>query len=118
MTKIKQTPEEKKLRAKELRLYKTYGITLKEFDDLLISQGMACAVCKKIQPRMCVDHIHIKGFKAMSLEEKKKYVRGIACFMCNTGFKSFEKTVDGVRNRQALNGTFEYFKKYKLKGEI
>ena len=109
---------DKKLIEKDKRLYKTYGITLLEWEALLESQNGCCAVCKKVHPRMCVDHIHIKGFKAMLPEEKKKYIRGIACFMCNTGFKSFEKTIDGTRNRQQLEGTYEYFKKFKLKGEL
>lgn len=54
----------------------------------------------------------------MPPEEKVKYVRGILCFVCNTGLKGFEKTKDGARNRSQLNGTVEYFQKYKLKGEI
>lgn len=99
-------------------LYKTYGITLAEFNAKLKQQGGGCEVCGMTDCRLCLDHIHVKGFKKMPPAEKKKYVRGIACFMCNTGFKSFEKTVDGARNRRSLEGTYKYFQKYKLKGEI
>lgn len=107
-----------KEKAKWNRLYKTYGITLIEWTEIFLNQGKVCACCKKLHPRMCVDHIHVKGYKKMPPEEKKKYVRGICCFMCNTGFKSFEKTLDGKRNRQQLEGTYEYFKQFKLKGEL
>lgn len=111
---------EKKDQAKSKRLWDTYGITIKEWDLLLKQQNGVCAVCKALPGKgiLCVDHIHVKGFKAMPPIEKVKYVRGLVCFMCNTGFKSFEKTVSGTRNRQALHGTFEYFQKYRLKGEL
>ena len=106
-----------KERAKHHRLLRTYGITLLEFNQTLKEQGGVCAICKKAHPRMCLDHIHVKGFKTMKSEDKKKYVRGILCFLCNTGLKGFEKTVDGKRNRQQLNGTYAYFMDYALKGE-
>jgi len=106
-----------KERAKHQRLYKTYGITLLEWQEMFRKQYYKCRICLTEHPRMCVDHIHIKGFKKMLPEEKKKYVRGILCFMCNTGIKGFEKTVDGSRNRQQLEGTYQYFKEFRLKGE-
>lgn len=110
--------QEQKLKAKDKRLYATYGITLKEWEEMFKKQGECCAVCKGRYPRMCVDHLHQKGFKRMSPEEKRKYIRGICCFLCNTGFKGFEKLVDGKMNRARLEGTYLYFKKYPLKGEI
>lgn len=111
--------EQKKLKAKASRLYTTYGITLDDWSRLLQEQNGVCAVCKTLPGKgiLCVDHIHVKGFKFMITEEKKKHVRGLVCFMCNTGFKAFEKTVNGKRNRQTLEGTYKYFQKYSLKGE-
>ncbi len=101
-------------------LLSKYGITVEEYNKILKSQNGVCAVCKGLpgKGRLCVDHLHILGFKKMKPEEKKKYVRGLVCFMCNTSFKSFEKTKDPIRNRQMLNGTLEYFSKYPLKGEL
>jgi hypothetical protein len=107
-----------KEKQKDQRLRKTYGITLDEFNQKLAEQGNGCAVCGRKDGRLCQDHIHVKGFKQMKPEEKRKYLRGIACFMCNTGFKGFEKTIDGNRNRLSLEGTYKYFQTYKLKGEI
>ncbi len=104
---------------KNKRLYKTYGITLEEWEKLLKEQNGVCAVCKDLPGKgiLCVDHVHIKGFKKMEPEDKKKYVRGLCCFLCNTGFKGFEKTSDGRKNRQRLEGTYKYFTKFRLKGE-
>lgn len=120
MKKIKMSKEDKKLKEKAKRLYKTYGITLEEYDELLRQQNNVCAVCldRPGSGRLCVDHLHQKGFRTMPPEEKKKYVRGLCCFLCNVSFKGFEKTKDGSKNRQRLEGTYKYFKKYSLKGEI
>lgn len=112
--------EQQKQKQKDQRLYKTYGITLLEFNLRLDAQNGVCACCGTLPGtgRLCVDHLHQKGFKSMSPENKRKYVRGIVCFMCNTGFKAFEKTIDGPRNRRSLEGTYKYFKLYPLKGEV
>lgn len=111
------TPKEKE---KHNRLYKTYGITLQEWEQMMESQGRVCWICKKTPGtgRLCVDHVHILGFKKMKPEEKKRFVRGILCFMCNVSLKAFEKTKDGKRNRQQLEGTYEYFRVFPLKGEV
>lgn len=114
--------ESQKDQEKDKRLYKTYGISLKEFNAKLKDQGGCaiknCPIGRIKNGVLCQDHVHIKGFKKMKPDEKKKYLRGIVCFLHNTGFKSFEKTTDGKRNRDSLNGTYEYFLKYRLKGEI
>lgn len=110
------TPKDK---SKNQRLYKTYGITLNDWDVLFKSQGGVCFICQTMPKSkiLCVDHIHIKGFKSMDPTKKKDYVRGLLCYMCNTGLKGFEKTVDGKRNRQSLEGTYKYFQQFRLKGE-
>ena len=107
-------------KSKNQRLVKTYGITLEEWELMLKEQGNVCWICKSLPPsgRLSVDHIHIKGYKKMEPKDKKQYVRGLLCFLCNTGLKGFEKTSDGLKNRQRLEGTYEYFKKWNLKGEI
>lgn len=102
---------------KDKRLYKTYGITLEDFNTILNDQKGGCAVCGRSEGRLCVDHIHILGFKKLQPEDKRKFIRGVVCFYCNTSFKGFERTRDGIRNRQQLEGTFKYFQKYRLKGE-
>ncbi len=106
-----------KEKAKHNRLMKTYGITLEEFNKKFEEQGNVCACCGKLYPRMCQDHIHVLGFKKMNPTDKRKYLRGICCFQCNTSFKCFEKTKDGKRNREHLEGVYKYFMKYCLKGE-
>ncbi len=106
-------------KAKDVRLWNTYGITIRHWNILFNEQAGVCFICQTMPKSgvLCVDHVHVKGFKTMHPVDKQKYVRGLLCFMCNTALKGFEKTVDGVRNRRSLQGTYEYFTKYPLKGE-
>lgn len=106
---------DKKLKEKQRRIYKTYGLKWDEYQEM-ISRG--CYICGTHEGRLCVDHVHIRGYSKMLPEERRKYVRGILCFIDNVGLKGFEKTADGVRNRKQLEGTYRYFKTYPLKGEI
>ena len=64
-------------------LYNTYGITEKEYDDMVREQDNTCAICKEPESklndngypmRLCVDHDHITG-----------QVRGLLCNKCNLG---------------------------------
>jgi len=105
----------KKLEQKDKRLQKTYGITLEEYE---IMAQYGCYICNRTEGRLNVDHIHQKGFKKLEPAEKKKYVRGVLCFLCNTALKGFERTADGQRNRSQFNGTIRYFSQFKLKGEL
>lgn len=65
-----------------------YGLTLAEWKAILAGQNGVCAVCKRVPPslRFCVDHVHLKGWKKMSKEERRKTVRGILCARCNHQF--------------------------------
>lgn len=111
------TPKE---RQKDQRLRKTYGITLEDHTEMRSRQNYQCYICNvsETETNLCVDHIHQLGFKKMGSEEKKKYIRGLLCYMCNTGIKGFDKTKSGTKNRQRLEGTIRYFNEFKLKGEL
>lgn len=102
---------------KRARLYKTYGITLTEWGMKFDNQNGVCWICKKLPPsgRLCVDHRHIKNYKKMGPEDKKKEVRGLLCFMCNTGLHGIEKRNNA---REILEGIYKYFKVFKIKGDL
>lgn len=106
------TPKEKQ---KDKYLQRVYGITLKYW-KILSKDG--CKICGRKDGRLNVDHVHVKGFKKMSPEDKKKYVRSCLCFLCNTGIKCVEKFSDGKKNRKQLEGMVKYFSEFPLKGEI
>jgi hypothetical protein len=60
-----------------------YGLTEYEWLSLLNSQAWRCGCCGKEKQTWNIDHEHVKGWKRMSPEDRKKYVRGILCWRCN-----------------------------------
>ena len=66
------------------RMLRRFGMTLPEYDSLVVAQGGRCAICLKESPgsrynRFAVDHDHKTG-----------KVRGLLCRACNTGLGFFE----------------------------
>lgn len=67
-------------RSRANTLLKTYGITVEQYDRMLVSQAGVCAICHKpesmgrlgVTRNLCVDHDHITG-----------KVRGLLCASCN-----------------------------------
>jgi hypothetical protein len=51
-----------------------YGLSLDDYHAILARQGNACAICRKPNARLCIDHCHASGT-----------VRGLLCSKCNTG---------------------------------
>lgn len=73
-------------RKRERRLQETYGISVAEYDALLVAQGGVCAICKTVPStakRMHVDHCHDTGV-----------VRGILCHYCNTAIGAFREDLE------------------------
>lgn len=73
---------------RESKLKKEFGISSREYDRLLLSQGGVCAICGSDKAytderKHPVDHDHITG-----------EVRGILCGSCNRGLGYFQDDVD------------------------
>ncbi len=64
---------------------KKYGLSLDEWEKMLIMQAGVCAVCHKVSTtgRLVTDHEHAKNWKKMPPEQRKLYVRGLLCWVCN-----------------------------------
>ena len=61
------------------RLRRRYGISLKDYNNVLFSQNGVCALCHKQQTRMLtVDHDHKSGD-----------IGGLLCYSCNLGLGLF-----------------------------
>jgi hypothetical protein len=59
-----------------MNLREQYGITLDQYEQMLVKQGGVCAVCKRLDPSgrpLSVDHSHRTG-----------RIRGLLCIRCNT----------------------------------
>lgn len=77
-----------------------YGLTAEEWLDIARRQGWVCAVCKKLPPngRLCTDHDHVKGWKKMKPDQRKKFVRGLLCFWCNSAYVGRAITILKAKN--------------------
>jgi len=75
------------------KIFKTYGLTLEEFNQMILEQNNACKICGKQETslarkseyrelptkrRLSIDHCHITGV-----------IRGLLCAKCNTGIGMF-----------------------------
>jgi len=73
------------LQQREYRLRRTYGISLKEYDEIKRVQGGVCAICRRakgISAPLQVDHDHAG--------EGRDFVRGLLCGRCNNRLGWFE----------------------------
>ena len=70
---------------REYMYKKRYGITVNDYNEMLISQDGMCAICKtdkKIKGYFHVDHCH-----------DTKKIRGLLCIRCNAGIGYFKDNI-------------------------
>lgn len=77
-----------------------YGLTLAEWLVILRRQGWVCAVCRRFPKtgRFNTDHDHVRGWKKMPPEERKRHVRGVLCHFCNHYYVARCITVERAEN--------------------
>lgn len=74
------------------KLQSRYGITIDQYDAMLVAQGGRCAICPSTTPgghggrRFHVDHDHTTGV-----------VRGLLCSPCNSGLGHLGDNPDRLR---------------------
>lgn len=80
------------------QLKRKYGISIQEYEELLLKQGYRCKIClnKQSSKALCVDHDHVTG-----------EVRGLLCDRYNRGLGDFNDNVDSLKN------AIEYLLLYK-----
>jgi len=64
----------KKIYSQERMLKNVYGLSLDEYNHMLINQDSSCAICSRHDIQLYVDHCHSSG-----------KVRGLLCQHCNSG---------------------------------
>lgn len=62
-----------------------YGLTVDDWLEVAKRQGYVCFICKKLPEngRLNTDHDHVKKWKKMPPDERKRHVRGLLCYFCN-----------------------------------
>lgn len=88
-----------------------YGLSESEWLTMLDQQGGVCCICKKATStgRFVIDHLHVKGYKKLPIDIRKKYVRGILCHFCNHYHLARSVTVQKAKN------LVEYLEKFETK---
>lgn len=96
-----QKDPRKDLSSRASNLKRWYGITLAEYDRLLVQQNYCCAICnipqEKLSRRLDIDHNHKSG-----------QVRGLLCSSCNT---TLGKINEDIPTAESL---VSYLKKWTL----
>lgn len=82
--------------AKEYQLKRNYGLSLEDFEGMLLKQDNKCAICSSnLSTRPHIDHSHSTG-----------KVRAILCQSCNVGLGHFKD------NEEFLYSAIQYLNKY------
>lgn len=84
---------------KDYWLSKRYGLTLDDYNNILLVQNNGCAICSTKEPggknkRFHVDHCHKTGA-----------IRGLLCDKCNRGLGYFNDSIENLNSAIGyLNG--------------
>ena len=85
---MKQSPEYRQ-RERAGHLKRKYGISLEQYEALLVGQGGVCAICERPATTgisLHVDHDHASG-----------RIRGLLCFRCNNALGDLEESPELLR---------------------
>jgi hypothetical protein len=63
---------------KRMAVLNRHGLTIEDFNALLVAQSGLCAICSTQLIKPHIDHCHIEG-----------HVRGLLCHLCNIGLGMF-----------------------------
>jgi hypothetical protein len=75
-------------------LLKRHGITQEEWRRLFEHQARMCAICGRSDRKLYVDHHHDMGKAGLV----RGSVRGLLCWICNTGIQAFRENVQAMHN--------------------
>lgn len=93
---LSKNREKMKLIKRRSILKTKYGITLEEYQNLLKEQENKCAICKREEVQLCIDHDHVTG-----------KTRGLLCHACNRAIGLLKE------NEQILINAINYVNRYK-----
>lgn len=85
---------------KDYDLLRKYGITINEYERILVAQKGVCWICGR-EPKnvsLSVDHKHEPGENKRNPREKRSRVRGILCWHCNNAISKFSDNPSYLRN--------------------
>jgi hypothetical protein len=99
-----RNPENAKKRNRDNEYRRKYGISLEQYDEMLMAQDGVCAICATscdTGMNLAVDHCH-----------DTKKVRGLLCKNCNTAIGLLKEDVEN------MNKAINYIKFHTITEEI
>lgn len=86
-----------------------YGLDEDSWKAIAERQGHACGACGRVPTtnRLAIDHQHVRGWSKMDGPARKKYVRGLLCWTCNTKTLARGATVTGLLGAAAYLYVYE-----------
>lgn len=82
----KKYRDDNPLKVKEVNIKCKYGLTLKNYNDLVKKQENKCKLCLKLTPKLHIDHCH-----------NTNKIRGLLCSSCNTSLGKLGDTVEKLQ---------------------
>jgi hypothetical protein len=91
---------EDKIKNQQRKHWSTYGLRPNHYLALFERQQCQCGICGKetlpYAEGTNIDHVHVKDYKKLPHDEKRKHVRGILCGLCNTGLGMFRDSLQSL----------------------
>ena len=86
-----------------------YGLTPEAWAVIADGQARVCYVCQQLPKsgRLHIDHAHVRGWKHMTPERRRQYIRGLLCFRCNTTYVG--RSITAERSRRVT----EYLERFR-----
>lgn len=98
---LRKRPNRQGRKGRAYRFQYNYGITIEQYDQMIIDQNGVCKMCKRPgsgrwNNKLVVDHCHVTG-----------KIRGLLCDKCNKGLGQFEDKIE------VLEAAVQYLKDSK-----
>ena len=97
---------------------KKYGLDEVSWALLLQRQRFVCGLCMKEPPSgiLVVDHQHVPKWRKMPPQERRRYVRGLACNHCNHRLLGRFMTAPNARRVAEYLDAYEDRKRKEVSG--
>lgn len=89
-----------------------YGLSEPDWLALCARARGVCEICQGKTKRLVIDHEHVKGWKHMPPEMRRRYVRGLLCWRDNVSVVGRGVTVTRLANAVA------YLTRYQQEGAL
>lgn len=88
-----------------------YGYDEALYLEKLEKQNYKCPICGKTPStgKFVIDHEHVKNYKKLPPELRRKHVRGILCYFCNRFYMAKAMTTEKAKN------VIEYLGRYQAR---